>query len=69
MSVVDLPLPASSSGLIGGLDRIRDEQVREAARRYEAETGKRLADAFGGRLDDELVELFLILRGYPPGGA
>lgn len=29
------------------------------------ETGRRLADSFE-RLDDELVELFLILNGYSP---
>lgn len=59
MTVIRLPPPDS-------LDRIRDERVREAARRYEEETGRRLVEAFGNRLDDELVELFLILNGYGP---
>lgn len=49
--------------LDGAVDRIRDPALREAARRHEAETGERLADAFGAPLDEGLLGVYLIVLG------
>ncbi len=44
--------------------------VREAAARFERETGRRLDDNFSpGPVDEAMIGLFLILNGYPPNDA
>jgi len=41
--------------------------VRDAAERFERETGRRLDDNFPpGPVDEAMIELFLILNGYSP---
>lgn len=46
-------------------EAIRDPAVRAAALRFERETGRRLADNLGPDNEDEFIELFLILNGFP----
>lgn len=50
--------------VLGSLDRIRDERLRAAARRYEEATGESLAGIFGPRLDEGTLGVFLIVNGY-----
>jgi hypothetical protein len=41
--------------------------VREAAERFERETGRRLDDNFPpGSVDEAMIGVFLIVNGYPP---
>ena len=40
-------------------------ETRAAIMRYERETGRRIADEIAER-DEQMVKLFLILRGYYP---
>ena len=41
--------------------------VREAAERFERETGRRLDDNFPpGPVDEAMIGVFLIVNGYPP---
>ncbi len=48
--------------------RALDPLLRDAAERFERETGRRLDDNFpAGPVDGRMVELFLIVNGYPPG--
>lgn len=44
--------------------------VRDAAERFERETGRRLDDNFPpGPVNEAMIGLFLILNGYPPNDA
>jgi hypothetical protein len=46
-----------------------EPRIRVAAERFERGTGRRLADNFPpGPVDERMVELFLIVNGYPPDG-
>jgi len=57
MTVIRMPPP-------GSLDRISDERLRAAARRFESETGDRLADQFRPPADEGVLGVYLIMRGY-----
>ena len=42
-------------------------QLRDAAERFERETGRRLDDNLpAGPVDERMLELFLIMQGYSP---
>ena len=44
-----------------------DPRLQDVAQRFEKDTGRRLADNFPpGPVDERMVELFLIVNGYPP---
>lgn len=46
---------------------IFSERIRKAADRFQRETGVDLASVFpAGPVEEAMVELFLIVRGYPP---
>lgn len=48
------------------ITEIMDPAIREAAGRFERETGRRITDACPVRPNEEaLLELFLIVEGYP----
>ncbi len=55
-----------TGGATVNLDAI-GRPVREAAERFERETGRRLDDTFSpGPVDEAMIGVFLIVNGYPP---
>jgi hypothetical protein len=48
------------------MHRINDPAVREAAERFERETGKRIAEECPNEEHEGIIELFLISQGYTP---
>lgn len=59
MAVVLMPPP-------GSLDRIENAGLRAAAARFEAETGECLAAMFKLPADEDVLGVYLIMRGYSP---
>ncbi len=45
---------------------ITDPAIREAAIRFERETGRRLSDTMPAGESEDLVGLFLLVSGYEP---
>ena len=48
------------------MHRIADPAVREAAERFEKETGRKISEECPKEEHEGIIEIFLIMAGYPP---
>ena len=48
------------------MQRIIDPSIRAAAERFERETGRKISNEVPAEENEAIIEIFLIVSGYPP---